>query len=346
MRSWQRRFAGKSPDPARKQVGALESDRRLSDAGVSAARVSAARFSAAESQDRGRERERKAPCGLVVRRDLPLVLEVRGDPAQRRQPEEHRSECAQREQPERVAAPEVHRLVREYGSELVRGEAVGKVRCHEHAGCQPPRHERRRGKAVDHAHSSEAQARARGGLGDQGSGHHGTQRERTHHARMTNERRSPLEQHVDDAGVEQIVREFVHGCEQQMQRDEAEDAEMHLRRGEPWYGAEEMVAEHRTHPEQDRRDDREEQGASTALLPMHQRDRRRRVDAERRQHQPCRSRSLRRIRRASSSSWAGSRSARTSTIEAVTASVPSERIPSTTRRDARVTNADSSRSGA
>ena len=204
MRSWQRRFAGKAPDPAREQVGALESDRRLSDASVSAAK----------SQDRGRERERKTPRGLVVRRDLPLVLEVRGDPAQRRQPEEHRSECAQREQSERVAAPEVHRLVREYGSELVRGEALGKVRCHEHTGCQPPRHERRRGKAVDHAHSSEAQTRARGGLGDQGSGHRGTLRERTHHARMTNERRSPIEQHVDDAGVEQIVREFVHGCEE------------------------------------------------------------------------------------------------------------------------------------
>lgn len=124
-----------------------------------------------------------------------------------------------------------------------------------------------------------------------------------------------------------------------VQRDQAEGPQVVLAAQTVLQPRGEVVAEDRAHAEQEQSTNAEEERPAAPLLASDQLRR----DGRRVLHRsPCPSSSLRRTRSASSASRSGPLSASTSTNDAVTASGPNERIPSTTRREACARNSASS----
>lgn len=236
MRSGRDVFASEAANASRHQVGPLKADGRTGSIDLGARKAKDCRGQGKRMQA-GRR---------IIGCNLRFVVQVIHQPADRWQPEQHASQGTQDEEPKRIAPAHVLGLMGENRHQFVRCESLPQVPGDIHPGPPPASGECRVGKAIDDVYALIRKSHLHGGHAKGVVERERVQRQRLHDARMPTGGSYAVERRVRESCVQEDVKDGMNRRQQVMQRNEAEDPKVLLRRRDPRNRADQVVAYNRT----------------------------------------------------------------------------------------------------
>jgi hypothetical protein len=153
------------------------------------------------------------PGSGIIRRDLRFVGQVIHEASDGRQPKEHTGQGTQGEEPQRIAATHVLRLVGKNGHQFVLREPLRQVLGDIHLRPPIAGRECRVWKTVYHPYASGAEARPGRGQMDSAASGRRLQWQRAHDMRVTPRGTQAVEGGESETGVQEGVEDRMHGLQ-------------------------------------------------------------------------------------------------------------------------------------